>query len=76
MLAKGDGVEQDNEQAFAWCHKAAEQQLPEAEMMLGDLLNAGRGVEADPGAARAWYERAAAHGVAAARARLVTAATA
>jgi TPR repeat protein len=46
--------------------------MPEAELMLGDLLFAGRGAEADPAAARSWYERAAAHGVAAARARLQT----
>ncbi|HXO03131.1 MAG TPA: sel1 repeat family protein, partial [Stellaceae bacterium] len=72
MLAKGDGVEQDNEAALAWCCKAAEQQLPEAEMMLGDLIAAGRGTEADPATARLWYERAAAHGVVAARARLAT----
>ena len=43
MLAKGDGVEQSNEEAFAWCRKAAEQPLPEAEMMLGDsCLTSGR----------------------------------
>jgi TPR repeat protein len=52
------------------CHKAAQQDMPEAQLMLGDLLSAGRGTDADPEAARLWYEKAAAQGLAAAKGRL------
>jgi len=56
----------------AWCHKAAQQDMPEAQMMLGDLLAAGRGTEADPDAARQWYAKAAAQGLQAASARVMS----
>ena len=70
MLAKGDGVEPNDDEALAWCHKAAQQGMPEAQLLMGDLLAAGRGAAADPEAARLWYERAAAQGLAAAAGRL------
>jgi len=44
--------------------------MPEAQMMLGDLLAGGRGTEPDPEGAREWYEKAAAQGLQAASARL------
>ena len=72
MLAKGDGVDRNDDEAIAWCAKAAEQAMPEAELMLGDLIAGGRGTAADPAAARGWYERAVAHGNSTARARLAT----
>jgi TPR repeat protein len=73
MLYRGAGVEKSEEEALGWCHKAAERGLPEAQLMLGDLLTAGAGTEADPATARVWYEKAAAQGLAAASTRLASA---
>jgi uncharacterized protein len=70
MLFKGDGVDQDVEQALRWYEKAAEQGLPEAQTALGDLFVAGQGVSADRETARAWYEKAAGQGYGPAAAKL------
>ena len=57
MLARGDGVEQNDEEALAWCHKAAQQNMPEAEMLLGWLPDARLYVIADAGHWPQWEKR-------------------
>ena len=67
---KERGVDPDPDEAFRWCQRAAEREMPEAEMLLGDLCASGRGTVVDVDSARTWYTRAAAHGLAAARVKL------
>ena len=62
MLLKGQGVQQEPEQALNWCFSAAEQGLAEAQLQLGDLYCAGSGVVEDLTIAITWYEKAAAQG--------------
>jgi TPR repeat protein len=70
MLLKGQGTPTDEEEAFHWCSAAAEQELAEAQLQLGDLYDAGHGVEPDIALAHTWYEKAAGHGNADAAAEL------
>lgn len=60
----GDGVEQDDDQAFYWFQKAAEQGHPEAQNMLGDCYNFGLflKVNEDENQAFFWYQKAAEQG--------------
>ena len=70
MLEKGEGSPIDITEALHWYGKAAQQQVPEAQLRLGDCYMAGRGITQDPDIARSWYERAAALGNAEAVIRL------
>jgi TPR repeat protein len=71
MLFRGDGVTRDLDEARQWYEKAADQGMPEAQTVLGDLHAMGiGGVPADAEAARSWYEKAAAQGHQAAQAKL------
>lgn len=56
------GVNQDYQQAFYWYRKAADQNDPAAEIMLGSLYENGLGVSKDYGQARWWYQKAADQG--------------
>ena len=52
------GVRLDEAEAFKWISRAAEQDEPDAQKMLGDMYNRGEGVKEDGAAALEWYQRA------------------
>ncbi|WP_288144257.1 tetratricopeptide repeat protein, partial [Escherichia coli] len=47
MYRDGEGVEVDDEQAFKWCQKSAEQGYAEAQYHLATMYIDGRGVDVD-----------------------------
>ena len=55
----GQGVEQNDEQAFFWTREAAQQGHLGAQYNLGSLYLDGRGVAQDANTGRDWMERAA-----------------
>lgn len=61
MHLKGQGVEQDYDEAGKWFRKAAEQSIPQAQYKLGKLYSDGTGVPQDNEFAYVWYSVAAAH---------------
>ncbi|MGI2081669.1 tetratricopeptide repeat protein [Shewanella putrefaciens] len=67
MYSKGEGVPEDNKQAFHWYTKAAEQGYAKAQFILGSMFYFGRGVAQDYDQALAWYQKAAAQGYAGAQ---------
>ena len=46
-LLNGTGAERSAEEAVGWLEKAAEQEFPRAQGILGDLLLTGNGVPED-----------------------------
>jgi DNA-directed RNA polymerase specialized sigma24 family protein len=70
LATGGAGVDPDPAAAAAWCRRAAEQGLGEAQFNLGLLLLAGTGVPADRTLAAHWLELAALNGIAEAEACL------
>ncbi len=63
LYAEGrGGLPRDEAQAVAWYRKAAEQNLPLAQLMLGLAYVHGRGLPHDDRQAFQWFERAAASG--------------
>ena len=50
-------MDKNEEQAVLWFSKAAEQDLPGAQMMLADCYEAGLGVEKDEGKAQFWRDK-------------------
>ena len=61
MTMKGQGVEQDYEQAGEWFRKASEQGLAVAMYKLADLYTKGNGVPKDLEFAYVWYSVGAVH---------------
>ncbi len=61
MYLKGQGVEQDYEEAGKWFRRAAEQSIPQAQYKLGKLYSDGEGVPQDNEFAYVWYSVGAAH---------------
>lgn len=57
-----NGVELDNIKAAKWMTKAADQDLVEAQVVLGAMNDRGMGVAANPKKATEWYEKAAKQG--------------
>ena len=62
--AKGEGVEEDAEQAAYWIHKAAEQGHVGAQVSLGVCYHDGDSVERDEKQAAHWFRKAAEQGIA------------
>jgi TPR repeat protein len=60
--SEGNGVEQDEERAFSWMHKAAELGDSYAQTSMGVYYCIGEVVEQDFSVAKEWYEKAAAGG--------------
>ena len=60
MYMKGQGVEQNYEEAGKWLRKAAENRLPQAQYKLANLYTEGKGVPKDFESAFIWYSVAAA----------------
>jgi TPR repeat protein len=61
MYMKGQGVEQNYEEAGKWLRKAAENRLPQAQYKLANLYTEGKGVPKDFESAYIWYSVAAVH---------------
>lgn len=61
MYLKGQGVEQDYEEAGKWLRKASEQSVPNAQYKLAKLYADGNGVPQDNEYAYIWYSVGAAH---------------
>ena len=59
FLCRGQGIQQDEQRAFEWIKKAAEQGYSPAEVELGHLYIQGRGVQADRPEGLKWYLTAA-----------------
>lgn len=59
---RGHGRQQNDEEAFKWYQKSADQGYPEAEKNLGWCYMKGRGVEANMGNSVFWFRSAANHG--------------
>jgi uncharacterized protein len=58
----GEGVAKDDQVAFAWYHKAAEQGHALAEYLVGQMYSEGRGVTKDDKAAAEWFRKGAEQG--------------
>lgn len=54
MYQSGKGVEQDEDKAFTWCKKAAEEGILEAQFQLGLMYLQGIGVTEDDDYALEW----------------------
>jgi len=61
MYMKGQGVEQNYEEASKWLREAAEKGLAHAQYKLADLYTQGQGVPQDYEYAYIWYSVGAAH---------------
>ena len=59
---RGQGINQNYEQAFAWFRKSAEQGYPPAQRKLGELYHLGQGVDKDDEQAFAWFRKSAEQG--------------
>jgi TPR repeat protein len=70
MYTSGEGVLQDDEQAFAWYHEAAKQGYAEAQNNLGVMYANGKGVAQDDRQAAFWFRKAAIQGEAMAQLNL------
>lgn len=70
MYADGNGVPQDEEQAFTWYRKAADQGDVKGQCNLGLSYAEGKGVTKDYAQAVAWYRKAAEQGDAEAQYKL------
>lgn len=58
----GTGVAKDDNAAFIWIQRAAEQALPEAQATLGVMYGRGYGVAQDEAQAIQWFRKAAVNG--------------
>ncbi|KAF2281305.1 HCP-like protein [Westerdykella ornata] len=63
-------LEKDENEAYEWAKRAAEQGLPKAEYAVGYFTEMGIGCQRDPLEANVWYVRAADHGDERAKQRL------
>jgi TPR repeat protein len=61
MYLKGQGVEQDYENAGKWFRRAAEQSVPQAQYRLGNLYYQGNGLPKDYESAYIWFSVGASH---------------
>ena len=62
LYEQGQGVPKDYAMAVAWCRKAADQGLADAQIGLGWSYWNGEGVPKDYAMAYMWFNLAAAHG--------------
>ena len=62
MYDKGEGVEQDHEEAVKWYRKAADQGDADAQFNLGVMYYNGEGVPEDDKEAVKWWRKAAEQG--------------
>ena len=61
MYLKGQGVEQNYEEAGKWFREASERGVPQAQYKLANLYTEGQGVPQDYEFAYIWYSVGAAH---------------
>ena len=70
MYDRGEGVDEDDQQAVLWYRKAAEQGHADAQLTLGGMYDRGEGVDEDDQQAVLWYRKAAEQGHAVAQYKL------
>lgn len=70
LLARGEGVTQDDNEAVKWFHRAAQQGYREAQYRLGERYEYGTGVPEDHAEAVKWFRKAAEQGYHEAKYRL------
>ena len=70
MYANGEGVPQDDKEAFNWYRKSAEQGHAGAQVNLGLMYTNGEGVPQDDKQALKWFRKAAEQGDAQAQVNL------
>ncbi len=58
MFSRGQGVEQNNEEAAKWLRRSAKKGVPNAQYHLANLYTKGQGVPKDYELAYAWYATA------------------
>ena len=58
----GNGVEKNEELAFRWYLRAAEQGHPEAQLVVGNRYMMGLGVKRDPAQGLEWFRKSAEQG--------------
>jgi len=58
----GQGVEEDQQQAFTWYKKAAEQGAAPAQLNVGQMYAEGKGVSQNMDQAKYWFKKAAKQG--------------
>ncbi|MDO4698621.1 MAG: tetratricopeptide repeat protein [Pasteurellaceae bacterium] len=63
MYKEGEGIKQDDYQAFKWFEKAAEQGEAPAQIALGGMYALGKGVEPNRNLARKWIGLACDNGL-------------
>ncbi|MDX1519520.1 MAG: tetratricopeptide repeat protein, partial [Gammaproteobacteria bacterium] len=63
MYYGGEGIPQDDQQAFYWFNRAARSGHAPSQDVLAYMYNHGRGVEQDKIRAYVWYSIAAANGI-------------
>ncbi|UNV88452.1 sel1 repeat family protein [Morococcus cerebrosus] len=63
MYDNGQGVRQDDAEAFRWFRKAAEQGHAEAQYNLGEMYHIGQGVRQDLHLSKEWFGKACDGGV-------------
>ena len=62
MYQNGKGVKQNDQTAFKWYQKAAEQENHHAQFKLGQMYDNGQGVKQNYQTAIKWYKKAADQG--------------
>ena len=62
LYYRGEGVEQDLDEAFRWMQVSAKAGFPTAQLQLGIMIYRGEGTEPDPHREAYWYEKAALNG--------------
>ena len=67
IYTNGNGVDENDIEAFKWYHKAAEQGVASAQYNLGVMYDKGDGVAENDIEAFKWYRKAAEQGVASAQ---------
>ena len=62
MYDEGQGVRQDDAEAFKWYRQAAAQGFAQAQVLLGMMYEDGHGVRQDLALAQEWYGKACQNG--------------
>ena len=63
LYKRGEGVAQDDKQAFFWFQVAAEQNFPQAQHNLATAYAEGKGIATSYPKAAAWFEKSAEAGL-------------
>lgn len=62
MYKYGEGINQDNSEAFKWIKKAAKKGQANAQDAIGSMYNSGQGINKNPKKSFKWYKKSAKQG--------------